>query len=69
MYAQVFTRPDIVYIVGMLGKYMSNLGMDHWVVGKWVMCYLKRTKDYLLTNHKLDQLETTIYSDSDYAEC
>ena len=29
MYAQVCTRPDIVYIVGMLGKYLSNLGMDH----------------------------------------
>ena len=29
MYAQVCTRPDIAYIVGVLGKYLSNLGMDH----------------------------------------
>ena len=29
MYAQVCTHPDIAYIVGMLGKYLSNLGMDH----------------------------------------
>ena len=29
MYAQFCTRPDIVYIVGMLGRYLSNLGMDH----------------------------------------
>ena len=29
MYAQVCTRPDIAYIVGMLGKYLSNPGMDH----------------------------------------
>ncbi|RVW34949.1 Retrovirus-related Pol polyprotein from transposon TNT 1-94 [Vitis vinifera] len=28
MYAQVCTRPDIVYIVGMLGKYLSNLDSD-----------------------------------------
>lgn len=29
MYAQVCTRPDISFAVGMLGKYQSNLGMDH----------------------------------------
>ena len=29
MYAQVCTRPEIAYSVGMLGKYLSNLGMDH----------------------------------------
>ena len=30
MYAQVCTRLDIAYIVGMLGRYLSNPGMDHW---------------------------------------
>ena len=29
IYAQVWMRPDIVYIVGMLGRYLSNLDMDH----------------------------------------
>jgi len=29
MYAQVCTRPDIAFIVGMLGRYQSNPGMDH----------------------------------------
>jgi hypothetical protein len=29
MYAQVCPRPDIAYIVGMLGRYLSNSGMDH----------------------------------------
>ena len=29
MYAQVCTRPDITYIVGMLGRYLSNPGKDH----------------------------------------
>ena len=29
MYAQVHMRLDIAYIVGMLGKYLSNPGMDH----------------------------------------
>lgn len=29
MYAQVCTRPDIAYITGMLGRYLSNPGLDH----------------------------------------
>jgi Reverse transcriptase (RNA-dependent DNA polymerase) len=29
MYAQVCTRPDLAYIVGMLGRYMSNPDLDH----------------------------------------
>src|SRR5262249_49915679 len=48
MYAQVCTRPDIAFAVGMLGKYQSNPGMDHWRAAKKVMRYLKGTKDYML---------------------
>ena len=69
MYAQVCTRPDIAYIVGMLGRYLSNPGMDHWKAAKRVMRYLKRTKDYMLTYRRSDQLEIIGYSDSDYAGC
>ena len=29
MYAQVCTKLDIVFAVGMLGRYQSNPGMDH----------------------------------------
>ena len=29
MYAQVCTKPDISYVVGVLGLYQSNLGIDH----------------------------------------
>ena len=29
MYAQVCTRPDIAFAIGMLGRYQSNLGLDH----------------------------------------
>ena len=30
MYAQTCTRPNINFAVGMLGRYQSNPGMDHW---------------------------------------
>ena len=29
MYAKVCTRPDIAFITGMLGRYLSNPGMKH----------------------------------------
>ncbi|RVW81995.1 Retrovirus-related Pol polyprotein from transposon TNT 1-94 [Vitis vinifera] len=69
MYAQVCTRPDIAYIVGMLGRYLSNPGMNHWKKAKRVMRYLQRTKDCMLTYHRSSHLEIVGYSDSDFAGC
>ncbi|KAG8483132.1 hypothetical protein CXB51_022089 [Gossypium anomalum] len=69
MYDQVCTRPDIAYIVGMLGRYLTNPGIDHWIAAKRVMRYLQRTKDYMLTYKKSDLLEVIGYSDSDFAGC
>ena len=37
MYAQVCTRLDIAYIIGMLGIYLSNPGIDHWKSTKRVL--------------------------------
>ena len=59
-------RLDIAYIVGMLGRYLSNLGMDHWKKAKRVMRYLQRTKDYMLTYRRSNHLEIVGYSDSDF---
>ena len=69
MYAQVCTRPDIAFVVGMLGRYMSNPGVDHWKASKRVMRNLKRTKDFMLTYRRSDSLEISGYSDSDFAGC
>ncbi|KAG8496840.1 hypothetical protein CXB51_008132 [Gossypium anomalum] len=69
MYAQVCTHPDIAYIFGMLGRYLSNPGIDHWIAAKRVIRYLQRTKDYMLTYKKSDLLEVIGYFDSDFAGC
>lgn len=69
MYAQVCTRPDIAYIVGMLGRYLHNPGMDHWKAVKRVLRYLQRTKHYMLTYKKSEILEIIGYSDSDFNGC
>ena len=34
MYAQVCTRPDIAFVVGMLGRYLSNPRRQHWKAAK-----------------------------------
>ena len=41
MYAQVYTRPIIAFVVGILGRYQSNPGRDHWRAAKRVMRYLQ----------------------------
>jgi len=69
MYAQVCTRPDIAFVVGMLGRYQSNPGIDHWKAAKKVMRYLQGTKDYMLMYRQTDTLEVIGYSDSDFAGC
>ena len=69
MYAQVSTRPDIAFAVGILGRYQSNPGMEHWKAAKRVMRYLQGTKDYKLTYKHSDHLEVIGYSDSDFAGC
>ena len=69
MYAQVCTRPDLAYIVGMLGRYQSNPGREHWVAAKRVFRYLQNTKDYMLTYRRSDKLEIIGFSDSDFAGC
>jgi hypothetical protein len=69
MYAQVCTRPDIAYVVGVLGRYQSNPGNDHWKAAKKVMRYLQGTKEYMLTYKRVDNLEIEGYTDSDLGGC
>uniref|UniRef100_A0A2N9EQW2 Reverse transcriptase Ty1/copia-type domain-containing protein n=1 Tax=Fagus sylvatica TaxID=28930 RepID=A0A2N9EQW2_FAGSY len=69
MYAQVYTRPDITFAVGMLGRYQSDPGLDHWRAAKKVMRYLQGTKDYMLMYRWTDNLEVIGYSDSNFVGC
>ncbi|XP_047256177.1 secreted RxLR effector protein 161-like [Capsicum annuum] len=69
MYAQICTRPDISFAVGMLGRYQSNPGMDHWKAAKKVLRYLQETKDHMLTYRRSDNLDAIGYLDSNYADC
>eukprot|EP00253_Pinus_taeda_P011958 PITA_11958 len=46
MYAMVYTRPDIAHVVGVLSKFMSKPGKEHWRAVKRVFRYLCGTSDY-----------------------
>ena len=69
MYAQICIKPNIEFIVRLLGQYQSNPSLDHWKVAKNVMRYLQGTNDYKLTYKHTDQLKVIGYSNSDFAGC
>eukprot|EP00253_Pinus_taeda_P007189 PITA_07189 len=46
MYAMVCTRPNIAHAVGVLSKFMSKPGKDHWIAARRVFRYLRGTSDY-----------------------
>ena len=69
MYAQVCTRPNIAFVVGMLRRYQSNPRIENWTVAKKVLRYLQGTKDYKLIYQRSDNLEVVDYSDSNFAGC
>ena len=46
IYAMVCNRPDIAHVVGVLSRFMSNLGKEHWIIVKQVFKYLCGISDY-----------------------
>ena len=44
MYAMLCTRPDIYYAVGVVSRFQSNPGLNHWIAVKHILKYLRRTK-------------------------
>jgi hypothetical protein len=46
MYAMVFTISGNAHAVGVLSRYMSKLGKEHWTTIKKVFMYLRGTTIY-----------------------
>ncbi|TQE12682.1 hypothetical protein C1H46_001702 [Malus baccata] len=67
MYANICTRPDLAFIVGLLGRFQSNPGEAHWVAAKKVLRYLQKTKGFMLVYGHSDPLELIGFTDSDLA--
>lgn len=67
MHLAVVSRPDIMYAVSLVSRYLNCYDQTHWNVVKKIMRYLKGTKDYglcyLSSNSSLEA-----YCDADYAK-
>ena len=48
MYAMVCTRLDIAHVVGVVSRYMNDLGKEHWMEVKWILRYLRGTTSHSL---------------------
>jgi hypothetical protein len=66
MYAMVATRPDIASALGVVCRFMSNPGKQHWTAVKRILCYLRGHTDLKLTFDGKRGLTTYGYSDSDW---
>ena len=69
MYDQVCTRPDIAFVMGMLGRYLSNPESQHWKVAKKVLRYLQATKDLMLTYRRTNILDVVGFCDANFVGC
>ena len=71
MYEMVCTSPDIAHEVGVLSRFMSNPGKEHWTTVKWVFRYLCGTSDYGLCQHGRPGLDRVLdihgFVDADWA--
>ena len=61
------THPNLSFVIGVLGRYQSNPGIEHWKMVKKVLRYVRGTTGLILTYKKSDTLEIEGYSDSDFA--
>ncbi|GKD01224.1 retrovirus-related pol polyprotein from transposon TNT 1-94 [Tanacetum coccineum] len=66
MYAMICTRPDISHAVGMVSRYMHNLGKGHWQAVKWILRYIYNTVDVGLVFEHGNSQSVEGYYDSDY---
>ncbi|KAM6562912.1 hypothetical protein CsatB_022910 [Cannabis sativa] len=65
MYAMLCTRPDICYAVGIVSRYQSNPGQEHWNAVKYILKYLKSTRNFVLV-YKGGASNPIGYTDSDF---
>lgn len=68
MYAMVCTRPDIAHAVGVVSRFMSNPGREHWEAVKWLLRYLKGTSKVALCFRRKDVILEG-FADADLGGC
>lgn len=68
MYLTV-TRPDLMYAVSLMSRYMSRPTMSHWMTAKRILRYLKGTTELGIFYKKVEgNVELSAFTDSAYAD-
>ncbi|GKD04760.1 retrotransposon protein, putative, ty1-copia subclass [Tanacetum coccineum] len=70
MYLMMCTRPDIVYAVSVVSRYLANPGKNHWEAVKWIFKYLRGIANVGLVygTDRGNHVDVTGFVDSDYAK-
>jgi hypothetical protein len=63
------SHPDIMHVVGIVGRYQSTPKQSHLLAVKRIFRYLKETMNYGLWYPKNQNFQLSIYSDVDWANC
>jgi hypothetical protein len=61
------TRPNIMYYVSLISRYMENLTEMHLLAAKRILRYLQEIRDFGLFYKKGEKLKLFGFTDSDYA--
>ncbi|XP_040367425.1 secreted RxLR effector protein 161-like [Rosa chinensis] len=68
MYTMICTRPDLAQALSVVSKYMSNPGKPHWEAVKWILRYLKGTRQLgILFERKQEVACVAGFVDANYA--
>lgn len=68
MHLAIVSRPDIMYAVSLVSRYLDSFDNTHWNAVKKILKYLKETQDYGLRYSAATQNIVEGYSDADYAK-
>ena len=66
MYVMVCMRPDLAHAVGIVSKFLSNPGREHWEAVKWIFKFLIGTIDLCLSFGGSKPI-LEVYTDADFA--
>lgn len=68
MHLAIVSRPDIMFAVSLVSRYLNCYDHTHWNVVKKIMKYLKETMSYGLHYTSSQENMLQAYSDADYAK-
>ena len=66
IYLQQVTRPELSFIVNILGQNMASPNQFHWELGLKALRYLRGTIDFKLNYNKVDNMSLIGYADADW---